>query len=100
MQGTTPLELLMKIVAAALLTMVLTGCSTVVPVTVKFPDPPGRLATTTCSPLKKLEDTSGISDIARTVAGNYSLYYECWVKTEAWIEWYHIQRQLFEQAQK
>lgn len=90
----------MQTLVSLFVAVVLTGCSTVVPVTVKFPDPPGKLATTPCPPLKKLEDTAALSDVSKTVAANYSTYYECWVKTEAWIEWYHIQKQLFEQSQK
>lgn len=90
----------MRTLVFLVLAAALAGCSTVVPVTVKFPDPPGRLATTACPPLKKLEDTATLSDISRTVASNYTTYYECLVKTDAWIEWYHVQRQLFEQVQK
>lgn len=90
----------MRKIAAIVAVAMLAGCSTAVPVTARFPDPPGKLATAPCPPLKKLEDTAGISDISRTVTANYSLYYECLVKNDAWIEWYQIQRQLFEQVQK
>lgn len=90
----------MKKVLAIVAVTVLAGCSTAVPVTVRFPEPPGRLATTPCPPLKPLQDTAGISDVSRTVANNYTLYYECATKMDAWIEWYSIQRQLFERAQK
>jgi hypothetical protein len=90
----------MKTVWTLLTVVMLAGCSTAVPVTVRFPDAPGRLATTPCPPLKKLEDTAGISDVSRTVTNNYTLYYECVTKTDAWIEWYQIQRQIFEQVQK
>lgn len=90
----------MKTVAVLALIAALTGCSTVVPVTAKFPDPPGKLATTACPPLTRLEDNAALSDVSKTVTTNYSRYYECRVKTDAWIEWYHIQRQLFEQVQK
>ncbi len=80
--------------------MLLAGCSTAVPVTARFPEPPGKLATTPCPPLNKLKDTVNISDVSRTVTNNYSLYYECQVKNDTWNEWYQIQRQLFERAQK
>jgi hypothetical protein len=85
----------MKYVLIALL---LTGCSTVVPVTVKFPEPPGKGAMTTCPNLIKLNDGAKLSDVANTVTVNYSTYYECAVKTDAWQEWYNIQKNIFESA--
>jgi hypothetical protein len=83
-----------------LTTLVLGGCSTAVPVTARFPEPPGRLATTPCPALQRLGDTPNISDVSRTVTMNYTTYYECQVKTDAWIEWYQIQKHIFEQAGK
>lgn len=83
-----------------LTTLALSGCSTTVPVTVRFPDAPGRLATTPCPALQKLSDTPNLSDVSRIVSMNYTTYYECLVKTEAWIEWYQVQKQIFEQAGK
>ena len=85
---------------ALLLAVLLTGCSTAVPVVAKFPEPPGRLITQRCPDLQKLNDNVQLSDISKTVAQNYSLYYECAVKTDAWIEWYNIQKILFEGAGK
>ena len=81
---------------AVLLAVLLTGCSTVVPVAVRFPEPPGKLATTRCPDLQKLQDNARLSDVSRTVTINYSTYYECAVKADAWQEWYEIQRRIFE----
>jgi hypothetical protein len=92
MQSPSPLELLMRI---ALLSLLLVGCSTVVPVTQKFPDAPGRVAMTPCPQLQKLAEDAKLSDISRTVTVNYGTYYECAVKTDAWIEWYQKQQQIF-----
>ena len=72
------------------------GCSTPVPVTAKFPEAPGKLATQPCPDLQKLKDDAKLSDVSRTVTLNYSSYYECAVKTDAWIEWYTVQRRIFE----
>ena len=83
-----------------LIALLLSGCSTVVPVTVKFPEPPGRGAMTTCPPLQKLNDGAKLSDVANTVTVNYGTYYECAVKADAWQEWYAIQRIIFEKAGK
>ena len=93
------MELLMKY-TALLIVLLLTGCSTVVPVTAKFPDAPGRLATERCPNLQKLKDDARLSDVARTVTINYSTYYECAVKADAWQEWYEIQKRIFEGAAK
>jgi PBP1b-binding outer membrane lipoprotein LpoB len=92
-------ELLMKY-TALLLAVLLSGCSTAVPVTAKFPEPPSRLITQRCPDLQKLNDDAKLSDISRTVTINYSSYYECAVKTDAWIEWYNIQKRIFEGAGK
>jgi len=77
----------------------LVGCSTV-PTTAKFPDAPGLGSTTACPQLQKLNDNAKLSDVANTVTINYGTYYECAVKTDTWIEWYNIQRNIFENAGK
>ena len=83
-----------------MLVLAITGCSTVVPVTAKFPEAPGKLATQRCPDLQKLKDDAKLSDVSRTVTINYSTYYECAVKTDAWQEWYEIQKRIFEGAGK
>ena len=92
MQSPSSLELLMRI---ALLSLLLTGCSTVVPVTQRFPEAPGNVAMTACPQLQKLSEDARLSDISKTVTVNYGTYYECAVKTDAWIEWYQKQQQIF-----
>jgi len=82
----------------ALIALLLSGCSTVVPVTVRFPEPPGLGATTACPALQKLNNDARLSDVANTVTVNYSTYYECAVKADAWQEWYNIQKHIFERA--
>jgi len=72
------------------------GCATVVPVTQRFPDAPGLGAMTACADLKKLQPGAQLSEVGRTVTLNYSTYYECAVKSDAWQEWYQIQRRIFE----
>jgi hypothetical protein len=79
-----------------MLVLAITGCSTVVPVAVKFPPAPGQLVSEPCPNLKKLNDDAALSDIARTVTENYTSYYECAVKLDAWIEWHSKQKILFE----
>jgi hypothetical protein len=79
-----------------LIALLLSGCSTVVPVVAKFPEPPAKGAMTACPNLQKLTDGARLSDVANTVTVNYSTYYECAVKTDAWQEWYAIQKRIFE----
>lgn len=79
-----------------LLLLLMVGCSTTVPVTAKFPDVPERLLQK-CPQLEKLENETKLSGIAKTVTNNYTTYYECAVKNDAWIEWYQIQKKIFEE---
>ena len=83
-----------------LIALLLSGCSTVVPVTARFPEPPAKGAMTACPNLQKLNDGARLSDVANTVTVNYSTYYECAVKTDAWQEWYRIQKHISEGAGK
>jgi hypothetical protein len=71
------------------------GCSTTVPVTAKFPEVPERLLQK-CPQLEKLENEAKLSDITKTITNNYTTYYECAVKDDAWIEWYQKQKIIFE----
>ena len=78
-----------------LLVLILTGCSTTVPITAKFPDVPERLLVK-CPQLEKLENEAKLSDIGKTVTNNYTTYYECAVKHDAFVEWYQTQKRIFE----
>ena len=75
--------------------VILTACSTTVPVTAKFPDVP-EILLNKCPQLEKLIEDAKLSDISKTVAINYTTYYECAVKNDAWVEWYRIQKHIFE----
>ena len=75
--------------------VLMTGCSTVVPVKSKFPDVPERLMVK-CPRLEKVSETPTLSDVAKTITNNYTTYYECAVKHDAFIEWYNIQKNIFE----
>lgn len=80
--------------------LLLTGCSTTVPVTAKFPEAPGLQSQTVCPDLKKFPENPQLSDIAKTVTDNYTEYYTCAVKLDAWIEWYAKQKIIFEKVSK
>jgi hypothetical protein len=86
---------LFLLVVFVILAFLATGCSTVVPVTARFPDAPGNVAMTPCPQLQKVAEDARLSDITKTITVNYGTYYECAVKTDAWIEWYQKQQQIF-----
>ena len=83
------------VIIAILFIVMCTGCSTVVPVTAKFPDAPATIMQQ-CPQLEKLNADAKLSDVAKTVTINYTTYYECAIKNDAWIEWYGVQKNIFE----
>lgn len=78
-----------------LIALLLSGCSTLVPVKQSFPELPSELAVE-CPNLKQLPaDTKKLSDVVSNVSENYGTYYECQARKEAWVEWYKAQRQIY-----
>lgn len=75
--------------------LAITGCSTTVPVTAKFPDAP-KLGTGSCPQLQTVQPGVKLSELTNTVTVNYSTYYACAVKSDQWNEWYEIQKRIFE----
>lgn len=98
-QQTTSTMIVLGLIVLFLLAMC-SGCSTVVPVTARFPDAPGRNAMVRCPDLIKLKDGVRLSEVADTVTINYSAYYECAVRADTWQEWYQIQKRIYEGAGK
>ena len=76
------------------LVVFLTGCSTV-PVERKFPAAPPEIMKP-CPNLKTLSNDPPLSEVAKTISENYTLYYECAIKQDAFIEWYNTQKKIFE----
>jgi hypothetical protein len=85
-----------RVVTSLVVLGALAGCSTAVPVTARFPEPPGLNSLERCPNLEKLKDAPVLSDVARTVTVNYGTYYECAVKADAWQQWYQVQKRIFE----
>ena len=78
------------------LAFIMSGCATkVVPIVVKFPQAPAALLEK-CTPLNTLPEGSKLSDVAKTVTHNYTLYHECAIKQDAWIDWYQQQKEIFD----
>lgn len=84
----------MKYALIALL--LLSGCSTTVPVVAKFPKAPPELMEK-CQELQIISDDAKLSDVTKTIVINYTQYNLCSVKVDAWNEWYQTQKRLFEE---
>jgi hypothetical protein len=75
----------------------LTGCAAT-PVARKFPEVPSVLLES-CPQLKKIEtETTVFSELTKTVVENYTKYYDCAVKHDAFIEWYQVQKKIFDEV--
>lgn len=92
-QGVVSSLLIFAIVV--MLVFAITGCSTTVPVTAKFPDAP-RLGQGRCPQLQTVNEGVKLSELTKTVTVNYATYYECAVRADQWQEWYEIQKRIFE----
>lgn len=79
----------------ALFALALSGCTTMSLAIIKFPEAPETLLTA-CPDLQELQSNANLSDVAHVVNNNYLKYYECAVRHDAFIEWYHIQKKIFE----
>lgn len=86
-------------IALLLMTCILSACSTPVPLTPAFPAAPDMLKEK-CPPLKTIEgERVSIVDFTKTVSENYTTYYQCAGRTQAWIDWYDQQKKIWESTQ-
>ena len=83
-----------KILISSLL--LLSGCTTPVPVTVKFPEVPSVLLES--APLLKPLDKNNpeLSDLLENANDNYGTYYEIREKLNGWQDWYKTQKQIYD----
>ena len=86
--------LIMKILLLLLLTTLM-GCTTPVPVQRNFPVLPVELKQE-CSELNQIKPEAKLSDVTKSVTENYSLYHSCKNKHKNIVEWYTIQKQIYE----
>ena len=78
------------------LAVVLSACSTSVPVSQRFPDVPKALVER-CESLRKIEgDKVAITEMLKVVVQNYGMYYECAAKVDGWNDWYQEQKRIYE----
>ncbi len=89
----------MKLFAVAAV-LVLSACSTPVPVKQQFPVAPAALLER-CPDLLTIDDgKNSMRDMLKVVIQNYSLYYQCAEKTHGWQDWYGEQKRIHESANK
>lgn len=79
--------------------VLLTGCSTAVPVRQKFPEAPLAIQTP-CPNLQQLKSPAVLSDISKIIQENYTLYHNCQLLQKSWIEWYAQQRAIYKELEK
>ena len=78
-----------------ILAFLITACSTAVPLAQSFPDAPAMLKEK-CPKLKIIEgERVTIVDFTKTVSENYTTYYQCAGRTDAWIDWYDQQKKIW-----
>jgi hypothetical protein len=76
--------------------VMLSACATVVPVAQKFPEAPEQTLKL-CSQLATVPPgQTTITDLLKVVVANYSTYYECAVRHDGLVEWYHVQKKIHE----
>lgn len=87
----------MNKILSLLIVLLLSGCSTVLPVKQKFPEVPERLM----QPAEILrpipDDKENLSDLLDTVTENYGRYHILELKYRAWQDWYQLQKKLYEE---
>lgn len=80
--------------AVIVLALMLSACTTVVPVKQEFPVAPAVLLER-CPDLLTVDDgKNSLRDMLKTVIQNYALYYQCAERTHGWQDWYQQQRRI------
>lgn len=76
--------------------LLITGCSTTVPVVAKFPAAP-EILLSKCPPLTTINhETTVFSELTKTVTDNYTKYHQCSNTVDGWIDWYYEQKKILE----
>jgi len=80
--------------------LILTGCSTTVPVKQKFPEAPAVLMEK-CEALDTIDKPSIVfSEFLKTVTKNYTKHHSCAKLVEGWQLWYIEQKKISDELNK
>ena len=79
-----------------LILLLLAGCSTTVPVQRNFPEVPQALQEKCKELAQTKQDTTKLSEVITVVTDNYMEYHKCSDKVDMWIEWYSLQKEIFD----
>jgi hypothetical protein len=79
-----------------ILVLLLSGCTTTVPIKQQFPTAPEQLMTS-CKPLQLMDKNSSIVDATKVVVNNYTEYYQCSILVDTWQQWYRDQKLIFKE---
>lgn len=80
--------------------LILSGCSTTVPVKQKFPEVPNQLMEK-CPPLDIIEKpTVLLSELIVIITKNYMKYHDCANSVENWQDWYTKQKKISDDLNK
>ena len=80
--------------------VMLSACSTVVPVAQKFPQAPEQTLKLCPQVATVPAGQTSITDMLKVVVANYGTYYECSVRHDGLVEWYHVQKKIHESIAK
>jgi hypothetical protein len=80
--------------------LLLSACSTPVPVKQQFPVAPEVLLEKCPNLHKAADNETNITELLKVVVRNYGMYYECASKQEGWTDWYTKQKSIFEKVNK
>jgi Zn-finger nucleic acid-binding protein len=77
--------------------LLLSACTTIVPVKQQFPVAPSILLEK-CPQLQKVDNDRGtMRELLRAVIENYATYYQCSAKTQGWQDWYQEQQKIYKE---
>lgn len=80
--------------------VILTGCTTMAPITKPFPTAPEPLLQE-CEKLETInKPTVTLSELMKTVVNNYTKYHGCSELVKAWQDWYIGQKKVHEESTK
>jgi hypothetical protein len=78
--------------------LLLTGCLETAPVKRNFPEIPVELQKACPELQEATKDTKEFSKLLDVVVVNYTTYYECRVKIDAWLQWHQEQKKIFDEV--